>query len=789
MPGFTLEDPYPLSAFKSTTLEAVGQRFCVDVLPVDASIPTGDASEIDGTAESNLAAVTVQGEAIKLYNISDQNCIKSWSTPPSVVFNGPARILTKQNDNQLDRYIYIAVASGPDITSKEEGRVVWLWKDSDESAHVDSAQDAGLKKTTKMFKDKIQAVLVSPVLQTYVLLVNENGSVALVTADLGRVAANYEPSKSDRTVVWSNIITTPSTIGQSSFIPTSMVPVASTLVATLTKTKNAYTLTILYVNEERRSVDELTSFDIQSEKELVSYSFHAQKGIFCVLDQSGTWSVYQIKLKHGPSNKVVADVTKPISLPLNNLHRDTPTKSHASLISNHNTLAMTTLQDNYVAIVTGNKHSTEHIVSIWDVRYGTLQTSTSIKNDTSSQKTKDTKSSDSHIMYKITSLPNTTIALTVSSLKRSGIKQSKGSVISSSVVYIIHYHYAPMSLLAAMNTMKVTSQQLNIQGSGAHHGIGILQSGHDAMNNFISFDDQEPEQQVFDSWVKNIDSNQQAQDRVLSQLMASGISTADFTKTFLQYAKHTNEANVTSDIVMAENGNDVSDTLDNSSTTESPSQATKQSRNKDVENVANLSYQVLQAVVSKCFATLDNGKPNLDFWPVAVLEFLASRGVLYSNFVSGGIVPAVMAREDWHILAVVLKHVQDIPEADLIRVVRTMAEKVREDEATWKDKFALYFKLVVEAPRNDIFMQQAVKRIGADELFIVLQTLRDWMDWWDEQGGGSSTKNSEPAGVPKFVHVIEFANIFLDVHFPTLILESSMHELVQALRERERSRS
>jgi hypothetical protein len=50
----------------------------------------------------------------------------------------------------LDRYIYISVASGPDITSKEEGRVVWLWKDCDDSALVDSAQDAGLKKTTKM---------------------------------------------------------------------------------------------------------------------------------------------------------------------------------------------------------------------------------------------------------------------------------------------------------------------------------------------------------------------------------------------------------------------------------------------------------------------------------------------------------------------------------------------------------------------------------------------------------------------------------------------------------------
>lgn len=62
-----------------------------------------------------------------------------------------------------------------------------------------------------------------------------------------------------------------------------MVPVASTLVATLTKSNNTYTLTILYVNEERRSIDVLTSLDIESENELVSYSLQSQKGVFCIL--------------------------------------------------------------------------------------------------------------------------------------------------------------------------------------------------------------------------------------------------------------------------------------------------------------------------------------------------------------------------------------------------------------------------------------------------------------------------------------------------------------------------
>lgn len=101
-----------------------------------------------------------------------------------------------------------------------------------------------------------------------------------------------------------------------------------------------------------------------------------------------------------------------------------------------------------------------------------------------------------------------------------------------------------------------------------------------------------------------------------------------------------------------------------------------------------------------------------------------------------------------------LKHVQDIPEADLIRIVRTLAEKAGQNEAgEWKAKFPLYFKLILEAPRNDIFMQQAMKHLGADDIPIVLETLRDWMNWWEQHGGGSST-NSATEAVPKFVHVI-----------------------------------
>ncbi|KAM3579651.1 hypothetical protein VKS41_008103 [Umbelopsis sp. WA50703] len=774
MPGFSLEEPYPLATFKSTASASVGQSFCVDALPIDACAPAADSSEPDNAVESNLVAVTVQGEAIKLYNILDQNCVKSWSTPPSVVFNGPARILTKENEGSTDRYIYVAVTSGPDITSKEEGRVVWFWKDCDDTVPVDSTQDAGLKKTTRMFEDKIQAVHVSPAMQSYVVLVNENGSVSLVTTDLGRVVAKGEPAKSGGKIVWSTAIIMPSVSGQTSFIPTSMVPMASTLVATLTKYKDTYTFNILYINEERRSIDVLTSFDIQPDNEPVSYSLQPQKGIFCIIDQDGAWTVYQIKLRHGPSNKILSDVKKSISLPLNDLEIEKKTK--ANVVEPRNTIAMTTLKDNYVAIVTGHKQTSEHQVSIWDVRYGTLQASTMIKNDS---KSKDTK--DAHVMYKITSLPNGSMAVTVSSLKRSGTtsKQSKGTVISSSVVYLINYYCSPMSLLAAMNTMKTTSQHLNIQHSKLGEGIGIIRSGHEAMNTSLLFEKQDPHQ-LYDEWVKNVNANQQTEDSILAKLTKPDIKAAEFSKTFLTYAKEQqqpfadSEANQEVDVVMAENGNVGGDTLANPV-------ASKKSM---VESVTNLSYHFLVEVVSKCFRTKENGKPDMGFWPVDVLEYLAVRGVLYSNFVQGGIVQAVMEREAWELLEVVLKHVQDIPEADLIRVVRTLADKADKEENDWISKFPIYFKLVLEAPRNDIFMQQAIKQLTTSELPIVLKTLRDWMDWWEQQGGGSSSVNSATEAVPEFVHIIDFTNVLLDVHFPTLILESSMHDLVKTLQEK-----
>lgn len=62
----------------------------------------------------------------------------SYSTPPGYSFVGPAQTLLSP---QL-RHVYAVIARGTDIPAKEEGKVVWLWKDEVSSSSIVTIADA-----------------------------------------------------------------------------------------------------------------------------------------------------------------------------------------------------------------------------------------------------------------------------------------------------------------------------------------------------------------------------------------------------------------------------------------------------------------------------------------------------------------------------------------------------------------------------------------------------------------------------------------------------------------------
>jgi hypothetical protein len=132
-----------------------------------------------------------------------------------------------------------------------------------------------------------------------------------------------------------------------------------------------------------------------------------------------------------------------------------------------------------------------------------------------------------------------------------------------------------------------------------------------------------------------------------------------------------------------------------------------------------LSQFFISSVISKCFQ-------EDKFWPVDVILFLMSRSLLRSNYSDKGIVTSLLERKEWALVPIVLEKVHDIPERDLVTLIKALV--ALHDEKDWKEgRFSAYLKMVVNAPRNDIFLQQSLKRISATELPIILETIISWL--------------------------------------------------------------
>ncbi|GAA5806424.1 hypothetical protein HPULCUR_011958 [Helicostylum pulchrum] len=268
MPGFVLEEPFPLARFHNTVGESDSKHFVVGLNSLESTLNNNTTSD-----DADFVAITVQGEGFKIYNTTDQKCTKSWTTPPGIAFVGPATHIDGGRDSDAVDYTYAIVASGPDVTKTEERKTVWLWK------NTKSGDNEELDKTKKAFDEHIRAIHVSPSLHSHVIIVSESGSIELATKDLDRVTAKQKVQKNG-TVVWSTAFVTSNAHTRPCCIPTSMVPSMSTIVVIISNVagSDTYTIKLNYINVERRSIDTLTSIDIKLSEKPVAFTLDPTDG-------------------------------------------------------------------------------------------------------------------------------------------------------------------------------------------------------------------------------------------------------------------------------------------------------------------------------------------------------------------------------------------------------------------------------------------------------------------------------------------------------------------------------
>ncbi|KAG0287910.1 hypothetical protein BGZ98_004442 [Dissophora globulifera] len=212
-----------------------------------------------------------------------------------------------------------------------------------------------------------------------------------------------------------------------------------------------------------------------------------------------------------------------------------------------------------------------------------------------------------------------------------------------------------------------------------------------------------------------------------------------------------------------------------------------------------LSHHFLTTVLARCFRRLPNGQPDMTFWPGKVVEYLIENQLVgNSNPGAGqaGIALELMEREQWPLLELALRKLHDIPELDMMTMLKQVIGLNKNKDSSEKTataaslspvpEVAHFLNLVMTVPRNEIFMQQAVKKLTVEELSLVLEILKGWISIWDERGGighqnQQPDKRQLPGGLPGYGLMVDFITILMDVHFPSLILSPHLHPILKTI--------
>lgn len=521
----------------------------------------------------------------------------------------------------------------------------------------------------------------------------------------------------------------------------------STIVVTISNVagSDTYNIKLNYVNVERRSIDVLTSIDVKLAEKPVAFTLDPTDGRLTILGAAGVWTVWRMQLKHSSSKKVTGTLTENLSIQLNNYRFQDDVLG--------NVAAVTPLSDSYVAMIAPRitkKSEVEHVISVWDVKYGTLQAEQIIKMTEKNVFNKD------NCVYNIAVLPNSHLAITVSSITAKtatkNIKSAKKMTDTNSVVILCPYYSEPVSLMAAMGKMKPTVEFMGINNDfGSEENVGFSRSGKEAVCRDFGFHADETSEQVFDKWISKLEKHQKAETSSLTKLMDDKITQEEFTAAFFE---HAHPKTVDSDVEMKEDGSD-----DAVATKTEEYRHTMNKWPSVKKQEFELSQYYIANVVNKCFSN--------DFWPVEVILFLMTRSLLRSNYTDKGIISSLLERQEWALLPIVLEKVHDIPEKDLVALIKALV--ALHDDSEWKEgRFSTYLKLVVDAPKNDIFLQQYLKRISASELPVILDTIVSWL-----KDKSSNLTNRTNVNTIDNIKLFSQANFSLSLIFRLSILETA----------------
>ncbi|CAG8586268.1 27141_t:CDS:2, partial [Dentiscutata erythropus] len=477
------------------------------------------------------------------------------------------------------------------------------------------------------------------------------------------------------------------------------------------------------------------------------------------------------------------------------------------------------------------------VLTIWDLRYGTLQAERVLGTFKQENPT-DIISPPSLFKFQLIVVPGSN--LIVSTLSESLSNNSNTFKLST---YLCRYYHEPMTLLHALNRMKDSSAYLQL-GDGFSRGFGITRFG---ITSDIKPESSKNSSNEFLNNIKNnIKKLQKNEYKFLKFLFSKSHTTENIKKQFEnfvkmkggkafesflkthdinkeQYSKYAeywkrnkksskNHKGSESANIYEEKEVDYNVYIDDYNNYQKWLDVWKEWEVKTDEsrkNILNkekvyeylesgeiqrpeLSYYFIQTVIEYCLSKNSDGTPNLNCWVPEIIRYFIKSKLISNKVVKGGIIKALIEREAWDLIKLALYFMKDIPEDDLVYLLKHVISS-----QTKPFSIGSILRYLIKTPKNDNMMVWSLRQLTEDEVMIVMKILNGWIEKYDQTEFVRevlSTKQEsrlqmnefrkDTNKLPEFDKLLEFLTLLLDVHFTTLIMNSNIHPLLSQLASR-----
>ncbi|CAG8486288.1 8080_t:CDS:10 [Acaulospora morrowiae] len=763
-----------------------------------------DDDRNDEFAEKIL--VTYQGFGISLYNAS------RWASAVELADSTS---------------VHLGRTSKVGGTQENSDKVVWLWQDLRPTFGVKDFRDnvESIKRVGE-FERPIFSLEISPLLSEAVVLVNQDGTVSLVDTNLKRVISHCTlKDKGNKKVYWATLFNT-----NGSFIPSNILPATSITVLNILSSKsesrdasppNFFFLRLCWIDTQTKKCKILCNTHFQMNLPS-TFNFNPSTGKLFLLFSHGVLRIYTVNLSWKESGAKIS-LSENIVIHLGGI-LSFPEKSHLALHERH-TVEIAPLMESYVAIVGRRKtpESVEQVLTVWDIQYGTMQADRV--------------------------LTSSFCEVTPDKVKLSN--------------YLCRYNCEPMTLLSAINRMNRTAEYLDL-GKGSNRGIGITKYA-------IHPNAESPKNPVADELIQDMKLLRKTESKFLQKLLniRKTPTPQEFTKRFIKYVKtkgHKDFHYFLSEKVgvkyeeyvkcMKDYGEHKKISIPEGKSNHIWKRESK-SDSEDHEELMNLqewrelwkeweaekdaarksectlrklyefiiskekiipelSYHFVKTIVEHCISQYPDGKPNMTFWAPEVIRCLIQKHAMSNSVVKGGIVKALIDREEWSMLNVALLYIPDIPERDLIHLLKFVISKGGVRKKTVKPSGEIkkeiltvekVLLLIIHAPRNENMMRWNIRQLTESELIVILKILCEWSARHTLTEIIADTMSEKPVDVDDFKNpknpsssvnkfkklkkkriefrsIIEFLTLILDIHFASFIMNKQFHSLLGKLSDR-----